>query len=220
MYHRVIRDGDPVDGIEPGMYVRASTFDLHLTWLRERWRIRTLGEAIDSPPAPGEPPVVVLTFDDGWRDNLTAAWPILERHGARATIFLVREYCESGIHAAGSFMVPAEIGELARRGMEFGAHTATHPDLTKLGDEAAESEMRRSKEAVEQWTGRPCGGFAYPYGRHRDATAAIARRLFRASVIVGGGWWIPGGDLARIPRVGIHEDMTFTRAMFERRLAA
>jgi peptidoglycan/xylan/chitin deacetylase (PgdA/CDA1 family) len=220
MYHRVLPDGAPDDGIEPGMYVRASTFERQIAWLRARWKIEPLGRLMAAAPRPGEPARIALTFDDGWRDNLSVAWPILERHAVRATIFLVRDFSEAGDHPWGEFLRPQEIRDLARQGMEFGAHTVSHPALDRLDDEQAEREMRGSKQAVEDWTGARCELFAYPYGRHRESTATIARRLFRGSVVVGGGWWIPGDDPGRIPRIGIHEDMTSSTAMFAKRIAA
>jgi peptidoglycan/xylan/chitin deacetylase (PgdA/CDA1 family) len=220
MYHRVLPDDADAAAIEPGMYVRASTFDRHIGWLKERWQLRTLGEVLRAAPAADDPPLVALTFDDGWRDNLTVAWPILRKHGVGATIFLVRDFSLAGANALGEFVRPAEIRDLAAGGIELGAHTVTHPDLTTLDAAAVEDELRRSKEQVEDWTGKPCDLFAYPFGRQTAATHAIARRHFRASVLARGGWWTPGCDVAQIPRVAIHEDMTSTRALFERRLAA
>ncbi len=219
MYHRVVPDDADTTGIEAGMFVRASTFARQLDWLGRRWTMKTLGDALQDPPGADEPSVAVVTFDDGWRDNLEVAWPILAAHRVPATIFLVSDWCATGAHANGSFLRPDEVTELAASGIEFGAHTASHPRLDELEASVVEAEMRRSKEAVEQWTRRSCETFAYPYGRHHDGTAALARRLFRASVVVGGGWWMRGCDPAKVPRVGIHEDMTSRRAQFEARLA-
>jgi peptidoglycan/xylan/chitin deacetylase (PgdA/CDA1 family) len=216
MYHRVLEDGAAADGIEPGMFVRASAFRAQMEWLAARWRVLPLGEA-----QPGESSGVtaVVTFDDGWRDNLTVAWPILRALGIRPTIFLVRDWVEAGTTPRGEFMRPGEAAELAAAGVEFGAHTASHPHLDRLAAGPAAEEMRLSREAVEAWTGRPCRVFAYPYGHHNAETVEVARREFERSVIVGGGWWVEPGDLARIPRIGIHHDMTSSVPRFTRCLA-
>ena len=220
MYHRILPDDHDVAGIEPGMYVRASVFDRQLAWIRRRWQILTLGDAIDRPAAPDAEPIVVLTFDDGWRDNLTVAWPLMKRHGVRATIFLVRDWVAAGHNGEDRFMTPAEVRELADQGVEFGAHTVSHPHLDRLNDPAAEDEMLLSKHSVEEWAGKPCRLFAYPYGSHNEQTAVIARKIFEGTARVGGGWWGPDTDPARLPRVGIHQDMTSTKWIFESRLAA
>ncbi len=219
MYHRVLPDDASGSGVEPGMIVRASTFERHLEWTRRRFPIELLGRLAASPRPADDPPVVALTFDDGWRDNLTVAWPILERHGVRATIFVVESFSASGPTDGGEFLSPGEIRELSDRGIEFGAHTVSHPRLSRVSERRAEDEMRRSKEKVEEWTGRSCDLFAYPFGDHHEGSVETARRHFRASVIVGGGWWTASHDVARIPRIAMHEDMTFTRALFEARLA-
>lgn len=219
MYHRVLQDDESAAGVEPGMFVRASTFESQLSWLAERFRIVALGDLVQSSQASGDPPVVALTFDDGWRDNRSVAWPILERHRATATVFLVRDWCAAGSHEGGAFLRPQEVRELCAAGLGFGAHTATHPRLDTLGDREAEAEMQRSKDAVEEWTGRPCTLFAYPFGSHSAASAALAGRLFLGSVVVGGGWWTRSSDRARIPRIGIHEDVGSTRNLFLARLA-
>jgi len=216
MYHRVLPDAADASAIEPGMYVRASTFQHHLDALQSRWELVTLSSLLESPR--DDRPRVALTFDDGWRDNLETAWPILERHGARATIFLVTGWCEAGRNAEGTFMRPGEIRDLAAAGMEFGAHTMSHPALDTLDPERVRAELEGSKRAVARWTGQPCRVFAYPYGRRTPNVETIAASTFDASVVVGGGWWRRSGDPARLPRIAIHDDMASTRALFEERL--
>jgi peptidoglycan/xylan/chitin deacetylase (PgdA/CDA1 family) len=219
MYHRVLPDAADVSGIEPGMYVRASSFERHLDWIERRWQIRTLGELVEAPPGADARPVVVLTFDDGWRDNLTVAWPILERRGLRATIFLVTGWVAAGRNGEGEFMRPDEVRELADRGIEFGAHTVTHPRLDEVGAELAGQELLVSRGRVAEWTARPCRLFAYPYGIESPHSVALARSAFRAAVAVGGGWWNRGSDAARLPRIGVHEDVASSAALLARRLA-
>jgi peptidoglycan/xylan/chitin deacetylase (PgdA/CDA1 family) len=220
MYHRVLPDGADVSSIEPGMYVRASTFAKQLRWLTETFRVGTLGQLLADPPAEGERPIVALTFDDGWLDNLTVAWPILQEARVRATIFLVRDWVVTGVNGEGEFMRPHDVTALAASGMEFGAHTTTHPRLDRMSRDPIEKEMRASRDAVEGWTGRRCELFAYPYGAANDEASAMARRLFRASVGVERAWWTPRCDRGRIPRIGVHQDMTSSRPMLMARLAS
>jgi peptidoglycan/xylan/chitin deacetylase (PgdA/CDA1 family) len=216
MYHRVLPDAADASAIEPGMYVRASTFERHLDTLTSRWQLATLSSVLESPR--DDRPRVALTFDDGWRDNLETAWPILRSRGLSATIFLVTDWCAAGRHADGTFIRPDEIRELAAAGIEFGAHTMTHPALDTVESERARIELEGSKRTVAEWTGMPCRVFAYPYGRRTPGVEKIAASTFDASVVVGGGWWHRGGDSACLPRISIHDDMTCSRALFEERL--
>jgi peptidoglycan/xylan/chitin deacetylase (PgdA/CDA1 family) len=219
MYHRVLGDDVDASDIEPGMFVRASTFDKQLTWLRRHCVIATLGGVLASPPKAHDRPTAILTFDDGWLDNRTVAWPILERHGIKATIFLVADWVATGGNARGSCLRPDQVREMSEAGMEFGAHTASHPRLDRLDEGQIRRELRASRDAVADWTGRPCTTAAYPYGAHDERAVGVARELFQAAVVVGGGWWKQGTDPHRIPRIGIHEQMTASRPMFEARVA-
>jgi peptidoglycan/xylan/chitin deacetylase (PgdA/CDA1 family) len=91
MYHRVLPPGHPDRAIEqPGMYVSPATLDMHLTTLERHFPIVHLDDWVRSA-ARGEAPAqaCALTFDDGWRDNFDHAFPVLRRHKAPATIFLV-----------------------------------------------------------------------------------------------------------------------------------
>jgi peptidoglycan/xylan/chitin deacetylase (PgdA/CDA1 family) len=217
MYHRVIADEASAGDIEPGMFVRASTFDMHLSALSELFELLPLR---DATPASRGRIRASLTFDDGWRDNLEIAWPLMARRGIGGTIFLVRDWTAASDGDGGRFLSVDEVRQLSREGIEFGAHTATHPRLTTLSDAEVETEMRLSREAVSDWTGERCRSFAYPFGDWNARVSGMAARLFDMSVVVGGGWWTSRDSKAEIPRVSIHDDMTSTRAMLEERLVA
>jgi peptidoglycan/xylan/chitin deacetylase (PgdA/CDA1 family) len=95
MYHRVLPKDSPARSTEqPGMYVSPETLDLHITELNRHFEIVHLDEwlrrARQGSPLPRL--ACALTFDDGWRDNYEFALPVLVRHGAPATIFLVSSY--------------------------------------------------------------------------------------------------------------------------------
>ena len=92
MYHRVLPASHPDRGIEqPGMYVSPETLDMHLTVLRRHFPLVHLDDWLRTAAGKESlpPQACALTFDDGWRDNFEYAFPVLRRHGAPATIFLV-----------------------------------------------------------------------------------------------------------------------------------
>jgi len=95
MYHRVLPKDSPARKTEePGMYVFPETLDLHLTELKRRFELVHLDEwlrrAREGSPLPKL--ACAITFDDGWRDNYEFALPVLAKHNAPATIFLVSSY--------------------------------------------------------------------------------------------------------------------------------
>lgn len=106
---------------------------------------------------------VVLTFDDGFVGNYTYLFELLKKYKVPATIYLTPHI--QGIEA----LTPSQIKKMQTSGLvEFGAHTMTHVNLTKVENEIAQKEIIQSKEAVEKLTGVRCQSFAYPYGRYNE----------------------------------------------------
>jgi peptidoglycan/xylan/chitin deacetylase (PgdA/CDA1 family) len=112
--------------------------------------------------------IAVVTFDDGWRDAITNAVPVLARHDASATFFVCCGWF-GGQHPEvpgenGRLMSRTDISELVQHGMTVGSHSMTHRDLRGLDDAELKKEVRDSKAILEDVTGIPCRLFAYPFG--------------------------------------------------------
>jgi peptidoglycan/xylan/chitin deacetylase (PgdA/CDA1 family) len=132
-----------------------------------------------------------LTFDDGYRDFLTNALPILEHYQFPATLFIVTQMEKAvwrGDGDAKQLLTHGEIAELKSRGVSLGSHTATHCDLTAADDKTLERELADSRAAIAA-LGETFIPFAYPGGtftqRERDA---VERAGYDCGVIVGGRW--------------------------------
>ena len=113
---------------------------------------------------------VALTFDDGYADAASEAAPLLREYGGVGTFFIATGYLGNAGH-----MTPADVRALADEGMEIGAHTVTHPDLTRLSAGAAAEEIGASRVALRALSGQPVDAFAYPAGRY-DAHVETAVR--------------------------------------------
>src|SRR5215813_30515 len=97
-YHRVAETWDrTLDYSQPGMVVTDATFERQIAILKQHFEVVTLG-ALLPDGAHGTRrvrPRCVITFDDGWRDNYDRAFPILQRHGLPATVFLATDFIGS-----------------------------------------------------------------------------------------------------------------------------
>jgi len=148
---------------------------------------------------------VVITFDDGYRSVYERAFPVLSELGLPATVFLT-----AGSGVAGDRPPPMEgrmmlswdeVREMNRGGIDFGAHTRTHADLTQLAAPEAESEMAGSKEVLEKAIGGHVLGFAFPFGRSNDDCLRLARTHFSYACTDRLGFAGPESDLHALPRV-------------------
>ncbi|MGH8023446.1 MAG: polysaccharide deacetylase family protein, partial [Limisphaerales bacterium] len=192
MWHSISDDPEP--GVRP--YYRICTnsarFREQMQWLKDNGycgvtlsaglaALKTQSENLQRPAL--QPRPVVLTFDDGFRNFHTAAWPILREFGFSATMYLPTRFIASaaaspsGVHRFNSreCLSWAEIKELHPAGIEFGSHTVSHPKLTELSWPEIESEIRESKSEIENHLGVHCPAFAYPYAWPRANGEFVAR---------------------------------------------
>jgi len=167
MYHGISearRNGHPYFEIStsPGVFAG------HMDFLRgQGYSTISLAEAVQqiASGAPRNGKQVVITLDDGYRDFLTSAFPVLQRCGFSATMFLPTQYIGDQTRRFNDTdcLTWGEIRELQRAGMEFGSHTVSHPQLRTLSFQEIEAELRSSKQEIEDKTGTAVRCFSYPY---------------------------------------------------------
>jgi len=189
-YHSI---HDPEPGVDaPDVILSPARLEHDVRVLQANgYRFVTAAELGGEAPPPG---TAVLTFDDGWRDGLTVAAPLLTRLGVRATFYLCPGLFgnhDPRMGTAGWVLTETQAHELHAAGMELGAHSMTHPDLRTLDDDALGAELADSKAAIESITGTECRTLAYPFGVH-DARVrqAAGQAGFALAFAYRPGSWI------------------------------
>ncbi|AFM19320.1 putative xylanase/chitin deacetylase [Mycolicibacterium chubuense NBB4] len=167
-----------------------------------------LASAFEEGAALPERPVVV-TFDDGYADFAETAWPILERRGFPATVFVTSGWvADAGSHAAGKpldrMLTRAQIRGLAAAGVEIGAHSHSHPQLDQLDDATLCEEIRFGRALLEESIGRPVRSIAYPFGYSSPRVRLAARAAgYRCAASVRNLRATPSDNVFMLPRLTI-----------------
>lgn len=152
---------------------------------------------------------IALTFDDGFQNFYTEAFPILDEFGFKATVFLVTDFCgKNNVWAGNPSDFPLskllswnEIKELHNQGIEFGSHTLTHPDLTKISSKQTKSEITESKAKIEEILGSEVKTFAYPFGKFNQEIKQIVEKEHQAACSTILGKIQTGSDYFALERV-------------------
>lgn len=163
--------------------------------------------------------LIAITFDDGYQDNLTYAWPILAQHSFTATIFMITDLVGAQTphyqpwlqtypdvpSTAYRYLSWEELGDLQAKGAEIGSHTCSHPYLDQLGLAAQAVEIEHSKRTLESELATTITSFCYPAGHFTDATLTLVRKAGYQQAVVTP--WRRGqirGDSFTLKRVGIY----------------
>lgn len=194
LYHHV---GPNRPNTYRSLTISPEKFERHVRWLANNGyhaiRPSDWSAYLRNERQPPDKPVM-LTFDDAYEDLVTYAFPVLKNYGFVAAVFVVSqtiggtntwdERNGSGTHR---IMTAGQIHDWANLGIEFGAHTRTHPDLTTLSATALSEEIEGSAEDLRHVLGRSVHAFAYPNGSHNAAIETCVRRAYDLAFTVEEG---------------------------------
>lgn len=181
LYHSVGKI-DPRDNL--GIRVDKDKFCSQMKILKEENHgVISLKEAADSIKKKSIPKdSVVITFDDGYKDNITYAAPVMEKMGLRATFFINVSYI-GGVKTnperawqRWECMEWADLGELTKRGHTIGSHSYHHISLAKFNKETQEKELKSSKDMLGLSLNKGIEFLSYPYGHFDENVMEAAKK--------------------------------------------
>ena len=177
LYHRI-----DISPINSQYYVPPENFERQMQLLRD-WEYKTittemLANAIrDGANLPPRP--IIITFDDGHLDNYTQAFPIMQKYGLTAVVYIVGNYLGTD-----GYMNAEQVREMATAGWEVGSHGMSHSELTKLDPQVLRHEVVDSRKTLEKKIGVPVLTFAYQFGM---SNASVLDYTYFAGYIAGMG---------------------------------
>ena len=125
----------------------------------------------------------LISFDDGFEDNYSNAFPILQRYKITAVIYLAtglvgktNQWMSKLTFSERKMLTWTQIKDMASQGIDFGSHTVSHPRLTELDDGNVNKELIKSKQLIEDQLGIECRHFAYPYGLLTEKTSELVQQ--------------------------------------------
>lgn len=204
MYHHIADPPADADVFRRDLSVRPVAFEGQLRYLEQSgYRPVTLTDLAlyltMGQPLPDRP--IILTFDDGYRDNYTHAFPLLERFGFVGTFFLTTAPIDS---QNPDWLSWDEVTEMHAAGMQFEPHGYDHSDLRGRSYDFLVYQILASREAIEARTGEICRFFAYPSGRYDQFVIDVLRSAgFWGAVFTGQGATHSTGDLFVLRRIRV-----------------
>lgn len=188
MYHMV---REHIDGAKFNkLRVKPEQFEQQIRYLKQQgFHFVTMSELYHQH---GQLPekTIAITFDDGYLDNLTQAFPILQKYQAKATIYVVvdrhnrdwstykKEHHNNGELMREPKLSDEDVMTLVKSDLiEIGSHTITHANLDKLSDDECYDELYQAKHQLETLTGQKVNSFAYPFGIYSERDVKVAQQV-------------------------------------------
>lgn len=166
-YHKIVNE-------HKSLSVPPADFEKHLKWLQEYGYTSITPEqlyafVVDGAELPEKP--VLITFDDGYRDNYTNAYPLLKKYGFKATIFVVTSFM--GTYK--NYLTWDMAKEMSENGISIESHTYSHKSMTETSDEDITKELTKSREAIKNKLGIDADFVAYPTGTYNLHIADLVK---------------------------------------------
>lgn len=203
MYH-AIHVMAPEESANANLIVDPTTFESHIQRLSNEGYYFLTPEEVhkvltENVLPNGNQKIIWLTFDDSLWDFYDNAYPILQKYQVKATNNVITSTVGSQTHLSLDEML-----EMKNNGMSFQDHTVTHPDLSATDSSTQTTEMKDSKQYLDDSLNQDTIAIAYPAGRYSDTTLQIAENLdYKLGVTTNEGLASADNGLLSLNRIRI-----------------
>ncbi len=199
MYHAV---SDHCWGI-PQLFVSPKKLEEQLQYLQENGYTTVTFEDFANLEQIEKP--VMLTFDDGYSDNYTDLFPLLQKYQAKATIFLINNMLDQQPY----YLTRAQVLEMDRSGLvSFQSHTMTHLNLDTLKEEQLQYELVQSKLELTRLLKKEMFVVAYPSGKWNEQSLQVTQEQYQFGLLSRGGTYETGDHPAKVSRYYVRRSTT------------
>ncbi len=182
--------------------VKPRDFEAQMDWLsRHGFHTVTMAQLVghlkQRQPLPTKP--IIISFDDGWAEDYSVAFPILKKYNFIGVFFIYTHPLDKP-----EFLSWGQVEEMSGAGMDIEAHTLTHPHLPSLTPDAAAKEIGESKAILETRLGKPVVAFAYPFGQYNTAIIEMIKRAgYQCAVSISSGYQQRADQIFLLHRIRI-----------------
>lgn len=177
MYHGVL---DKAYGAVE-LFVKVSEFEEQMKYLKENNFTPIFLSEIEDAPKYDKP--ILITFDDGYKDVYTNAYPILKKYNLKANLYIITDWVGGEVYVNWDDVKTLDASNI----MEIGSHTRTHKNLGKLNESEVEYELKGSKEILEKNLNKKINTIAYPYGGHNKMVMNVASKYYAYALSTNSG---------------------------------
>jgi peptidoglycan/xylan/chitin deacetylase (PgdA/CDA1 family) len=170
MYHYIRELPNPKDRMGVDLSVTPETFVRQLATLGQKGYQSITFDLLANTGAALPNKSIILTFDDGYQDAYTQAFPALLAHHMRGTFYIV-----TGFLGTPNYLTWNEVEKMKDAGMEIAAHTVTHADLSKLTSDQQEQEIKDSIQTLDEKLQIHVRSLAYPFGHYTNQTMRMTK---------------------------------------------
>ena len=184
---------------QASLFVKVAEFEAQMQYLSENGYTTLFASEIENASSYDKP--ILITFDDGYKDVYTNAYPILQKYNLKANVYMISGWINGDVYMTSE--MTKELSDSIT--FEIGSHTVSHKALASLSEDQIDYELKESKTSLEALIGKNVDVVAYPTGSYDNRVLKIASKYYKYGLSTNRGKEIPGNlNTYRLNRIYVY----------------